>query len=442
MDQKGNGDQKRFHYGWVVFGACFLMIFFALGFGSSTKSIYLEAITKDAGIAIDRGPYSLVDTIRCACSAIGSVFFGFLVHRFGARKLIGAGFFSLIASFTIQSFATEYWHFYLSAVFLGIGFTFTSTTAVAQIVEKWFTNSKGTAMGFILSANALGGLAAEQIVSRIVYGFSDQVAADHAHWRLAMRITVLIFAVAGALIVLLVSNDPKEKGIRPLGENAVSKKNRRFQWEGYELKKIFRSPSFYIFAVCTLLVGFCLNTMFGISRTHLKDVGIDEDLVKIILSVFWVLLLFAKIGVGYLYDRFGLKVSYGICSVASLLASLCMIFVSPERIPLAWGYAFIAAAAIPMETIIVPLVVSDLFGSRSYSRVLGYYMAFNYIGFGTGGPVANFIFDHTQSYSLFYTITAFMMAFVTVASLITITLAHRKRERFLAQRKAAPAENA
>ena len=99
MDQKiegsgsdANRNKPKFHYGWVVFAVCFLMVFFALGFGSSTKSIYLEAITKDADIDIDRGFYSLTDTIRCLCSAIVNLFFARVAAVYTSSFVISGDF--------------------------------------------------------------------------------------------------------------------------------------------------------------------------------------------------------------------------------------------------------------------------------------------------------------------------------------------------------------
>ncbi len=54
--------KKGFYYGWVVFALCFLMIFFVLGFGSSTKSTYLKAICDDMGF--ERSIFSLNNTVQ------------------------------------------------------------------------------------------------------------------------------------------------------------------------------------------------------------------------------------------------------------------------------------------------------------------------------------------------------------------------------------------
>lgn len=45
-----NEQKKKFDPKWLTIGACFLMVFVCLGFCSSSKSIYLAAITEALGI--------------------------------------------------------------------------------------------------------------------------------------------------------------------------------------------------------------------------------------------------------------------------------------------------------------------------------------------------------------------------------------------------------
>ena len=109
----------KFSYHWIIFAIGFLMVFISLGFNSSIKSNYLKAITDQ--LDLKRSLFSLGDTLRFAVTAILNIFFGSLVMRFGARKLVGAGFLSLMAYCLISAFGTTYWHFYVATIFLGSG---------------------------------------------------------------------------------------------------------------------------------------------------------------------------------------------------------------------------------------------------------------------------------------------------------------------------------
>ena len=101
--------KERPGYKWVIVASCFMMVMITLGFCSSTKPLYLSAIT--GALGIERSLFSINDSCRYVTTAIVNLFFGALISKFGARKLIGAGFASLAASMLIYSLAENVFAF-------------------------------------------------------------------------------------------------------------------------------------------------------------------------------------------------------------------------------------------------------------------------------------------------------------------------------------------
>ena len=128
-------EKKKSNYKWVVVAACFLMIFTCLGFGSSTKPLMLKPITESLGI--ERSLFSINDSFRYITTSIVNIFFGALIAKFGARKLIGFGFLALTGSALCYALATHVLVLYLGGMLLGMGFSFTTTTMVGFVVNKW-----------------------------------------------------------------------------------------------------------------------------------------------------------------------------------------------------------------------------------------------------------------------------------------------------------------
>ena len=98
-------------YRWVIVAASFLMVFVCLGFCSSSKSLYLAAITEALGIK--RSLFSINDSCRYIATAVVNLFFGELCARFGRKRLIAAGFACLIASMLLYAYAPNIYLFYL-----------------------------------------------------------------------------------------------------------------------------------------------------------------------------------------------------------------------------------------------------------------------------------------------------------------------------------------
>ena len=54
--------------------------------------------------------------------------------------------------------------------------------------------------------------------------------------------------------------------------------------------------------------------------------------------------------------------------------------------------------ATPMETVMIPLLTNDLFGSASYLKALGIFISANSLGLCLGTPLADIYFDMFGTY--------------------------------------------
>jgi len=416
----------RFSYHWVIFIIGFLMVFTGLGFGSSTRQAYKSAITDDVASGLDNiFLYGFSDSFRYVATAVLNLFFGTLVHRFGARKLIGMGFFCLSASCVICSFATAYWHLYVGATLLGMGFAWTTTTIVGHVVEKWFSNGKGTIMGIILAANGLGGAISETIINPMVN------EAGNLGWRFAYRLTAIIFVTIGLLAVIFLRNTPADKGLVPLGQDMVAKKKRGSDWRGFEMNEILSKPYFYVCGACIFLTGMILQSMNGLSKVQIFSViGKTDETVAWVTFVFVVhslVLMVSKILAGFSFDKFGIRFTFGYCATFAVIALLSLAFITPEHSFLAWGYSVCSSIALPLETIMIPLLVSEIFGKKCHAKVMGYYLGLNVFGYACGGPIADYFKQNVGTY--YGVLIAFSVIMVITAVVIQFTFITAKKDR-------------
>ena len=417
---------KRFHYAWVIFAICFLSVFTSLGFCSSPKSLFLAAITEDLGIP--RSLFSIGNSCRFITTAVINLFFGKLVAKFGPRKLIAAGFTCLTLSNLIGAVSNGIFGFYISNVFLGLGLAWSTTSLVGIVVEKWFTSSKGTVMGFILAANGLGGAISSQVLSRIIYAKADG-------WRTAYVVAAVIMVVVGLIIVLLMRNKPEDANTHALGDGTVSKKKQRGrEWIGIDAQDAFHKPYFYVCAVCVFLTGMILQSAAGISSAHMKDQGISTEAIANAMSIGSLVLMASKMSTGACFDRFGLRVTMIFCDVCAIVAIAMLAFV--DNGVTATIYKIIVAFGLPLETIMLPLIAKECFGQKSYAFLMGLMVSFNTLGYSVGSPLMNLIFDITGTYSGGLIFMAGFLFVVAVVMQFVITAAHKERARVEAARNA------
>ncbi len=405
-------------YRWWIVAASFIMVFTCLGFCSTTKGLYLAAITE--ALHLERGLFSLNDSIRYLTTAALNLFFGALVARFGPRKLAAAGFASLIASVLVYSVAESIYVFYIGGALLGMGLAWTTTTMVAYMVNAWCSEHKGTIMGAVLAANGLGGALAAQILSGIIYGSEDGFG-----YRNAYRLTAIILLTVG-LFVFLVYRD-KPGGSLPPVKN--EKKVRGESWGGLSFEEAVRRPYFYMAALCVFLTGMALQSINGISAAHFRDVGFDAAFIATVVSIHSIALAAFKFLTGISYDRFGLSKTMLICNAAALAMGLLLAFAhtGPSGKAMALGFGLLSPIALPLETIMLPLIAGDLFGRKAYAKMLGIFVSVNTFGYAVGAPLANLCYDRSGSYKGIILIMTGVLAMVAVVFQCVIRLSCRIR---------------
>ena len=414
-----NAKKKRINYSWVIIVISALMVCVVLGFCSSARKFYLTPIT-DA-LHIEKSLYSINDSCRFVATAVVNLFFGFLIGKFGAKKLISAGFVCLISSCLIYSFATNIFVFYIGGALLGIGLSWTTTTMVGYVVNKWCSSNRGTIMGLILATNGIGGWMAAKLLTPIihsgVFGYQN-----------AYRLVALILLGVFVLVIIFFKNSPK--GAEGETANAPKKKGRGQSWVGIEYSDAVKKAYLYSALVCIFLTGMILQSITGIDVSHMEAVGLEEKFFSNVAGIGLFILSFSKFFTGFLYDRFGLRTTTNICMIAAVISifSLANVSVSLTGKFLAWEYAVLSSIALPLETIMLPIYASDLFGEKSFNKILGLFVSVNTAGYALGAPVSNLCFDITGSYNVALYVCCGLMLAVMITMNGVISASNKQRK--------------
>lgn len=411
-----NKDKKRTAlHRWLVVGAMFVMVFTGLGFCSSNKGLFLSAITQ--ALDMKRSLFSLNDSCRYITTAVVNLFFGSLIAKFGPRKLIAAGFLALCVSSLLYATVSHIALFCLGGCFLGMGLSWTSTTMVGYVVNRWCKEHKGTVMGFVLAANGLGGALAAQILTPIIYG-------DPFGFRKAYFLVAAIVLTVGAVIVLLFRDAPGE----PEGGQAT-KNSAKATWAGISFAQAVRRPYFYTAALCVFFAGASLQSVNGVAAAHMADRGLSASYIGTVTGIGSLALAGAKFLTGVIHDRIGLRKTMLLCQLAAVAAFAALLAVGPADfgLVLALVYAVMASCALPLETIMLPLIAGDLFGEHSFARIMGVFVSVNTAGYALGAPIANLVFDLTGSYALMLIGVAVIMLVSMPLFQWTLTAAEKDR---------------
>lgn len=412
-------NSTKFHYGWVILTLCFLSVFTAFGFGSSPNGLYLAAVTENMGFS--RSLFSIADSCRYIATTVVNLFFGKLIAKYGARKLLTAGFICLTAYCLINASARQLWHFYVGGTLLGIGISWTTISLVSVVIEDWVDGNKGTITGLILASNGLGGALATQVVSKFLYSRPDG-------WRTSYLVCGLIMAAIGLLGFLFLRNKPSDKDCLPLHVGHGEQKARtNSDWLGVDAHVALRRPYFYLCIFCVFLIAVAINCVGSSSTAHLLDRGIDKTAVVNSVSIGSLVVVLSKTATGVVFDRLGLRLTSLFCQLCTVASIVLLLFVSNGSA--AMVYQVVWAIGLPLNTVVLPLIAKECFGLKSYAFLMGLMVSVNSLGSVISPPIMNFIFDTTGTYHSGLIFTLCLMVASTVIMQFVISAAHRERRK-------------
>ena len=419
--------KRKFDYKWVILASCFLMEFICLGFCSSNAGLYTGAVTKN--LDIPRSLYSIGSSIRYVVQVVVAMFFGALIQKFGPKKMVALGLGSLTASVLIRSVATNIVHIYIGFALWGLGIVFSGGTMASTIVRRWFHQDIGKYTGIVMSANGIGGAIAAQIISPIINNGQDD------GYRKAYLLSGILTLVVSIIVLLCLRNNPADGPAST--EVGKKKKARGTIWTGIEFSEVKKKFYFYLTFLFIFLTGISMQSVGTISVVYMEDLGFNARFVATTATVSSLVLTFAKIFMGFTYDKKGLRftlVFSQLCVIIGFLlkATLNMSGIGTLGMVCAMTATILGTIALPLETVMIPLISNDLFGTASYDKVLGIFYSANSLGLCLGSPLCDLYRDLAGgSYASCYWFFIGLMAVVLVGFQFIIRAAHKDKRKIL-----------
>ena len=415
--------KKKFEYKWIILITCFLMEFICLGFCSSNPGLYTGAVTE--ALDIKRSLYSVGTSIRYVVQVITALFFGSLIHRFGIKKMVFLGLTSLVGSVFIRSVADNLIHIYISSALWGLGIVFSGGTMASTVVRRWFHKDIGKYTGIVMSANGIGGAVAAQIISPIINN------GEVFGYRKAYLLSGFV-ALAISNFVLILLREHSAEG--PVINTTTKKKARGASWVGMEFADAKRKPYFYLIFAMIFLTGISLQSIGTISIVYMEDTGLNAGFIATTATVSSLFLTFSKILTGFSYDKKGLRFTLLLCHSCALLGFFLKANMTNSTIGMVFAMTstILTTVAMPLETVMIPLISNDLFGTASYDKVLGIYMSANSLGLCLGSPLCDIYRDLTGgSYASCYWFFMVLMLAVAICFQLIIRAAYKDKEKIL-----------
>lgn len=401
---------KDSNYRWVIFVVSFLIFFALIGVASAPFSLYIVPVTQYFGFS--RGDFTLIFTIKTVVGVIIQLSFGPIIKQLGLRWVVVLGSVVMPIGFFIFSGATSLWMFYLGGFFVGLGFSLASITPVTLLIDQWFDKGEGLILGVISAGSGFGGA----LFSRII-----GVQIVERGFQSAFHFTALFLVVTVIPVILFIRSKPEGK--KDKGETLPGTEvhiNTELSNRPLDLGEIFKQGHFWLALAAILLIGMTMLPVIFSTPPYLIEKGFDGVFAASVAGMIFLVMAFAKIMIGFMYDRLGIRTSFFI-GIGSFVTSAFILVLATQQW-MVWIFALFGGIGASTLAVLTPLYARKILGQQNYRQYLGVFIAVLSAGIGIGTPLINYVYDLSGSYTL-------MIAINGIVALIALFIVHLTLER-------------
>jgi OFA family oxalate/formate antiporter-like MFS transporter len=378
---------KKIFYGWWIVLACSLIGLYVAGTVNYGFTAFFEPIRKEFGWSYTQ--ISLAASLRGLEMGIFAPLVGFLVDRFGARKLMLWGTTTVGFGLILLSLTQSLEMFYGSFLLIAFGASGCAGVVTMTAVANWFRRKIGLALGVMGSGVGAGGLMVLLIVGLI----------DLVQWRATLIILGVGMWALGIPLSLIVRHRPEHYGYLPDGEVSIPQvEGLEIRDKGVEitLRQAVKMRSFLYLNVTEFIRFLALMAVFTHVMPYLASVGMPRPTAGLVAGALPLISIIGRFGMGWLGDVFDKR---HMMAVATAFISLGLLAFSSMHVgwaivpfllflPLGHGGSMVARGSI----------LREYFGRDSFGKMIGLIMGSASAGGIIGPTLAGWVFDNMGSY--------------------------------------------
>jgi sugar phosphate permease len=374
-------------YGWWIVLACFLIAFYVGGGVFYGFTAFFEPIAKEFGWSYTQ--VSIAFSLRGLEMGILAPFIGFLVDRFGSRKLAFFGVLVIGFGLILLSLTNSLVIFYVAFVLLAVGTSGCASTVLMTAVAHWFRRNVGKAMGLVACGFGAGGILIPLIVRLI----------DLYEWRTTLIILGLGMWAVGIPLSFVIRHRPESYGYLPdgdiPGEPSSSHGGRDIEKE-MNFKEALKSGNLWKIGVAEAIRATITMAVVTHVMPYLSSIGMSRASAAFVATSIPLLSIIGRFGFGWLSDIFDKRYVFAVAYCLFGMGTLAFSFL--QLMWLIFPFLFLFSPALGGTVSVRGAIVTDYFGRSSFGKLLGIIMGMVAMGGVIGPSAAGWTFDTLGAY--------------------------------------------
>ena len=402
-----NQKHPRVFYGWWVVAAAAVGLFWGVPITVYSFAVFLKPLIQD--FHVGRAAVSLAFTLKLIVGALSTPLVGWLIGRYGARKVILVATAMLgVILLSNKPLSGTLRHFYFFYALLGLLIHGTGPIPYGHVVSHWFDRNRGLALGMMMIGIGSGAM--------IMPCFAQGLIASYGCHTAYAILGSLVLLIPIPVVATILREKPQDLGLWPDGTSpGLGVASRGAGFLGLSRYDAWRSRTFWLMVCAFSLVSVSVQGCLVHLTAMLTDRGTTVQAATLGASITGVAVLIGRIGTGYLLDQFsGPHVAALFFGCAAVGIGLLMV---GSALSIAYLGAFLVGLGLGAEVDMIAYLVSRYFGLRWFAEI--YSLVFGAFALaGAFGPLLMGAgFDFTGSYRL--PLVAFFAATLVAAVLMT-----------------------
>ncbi|MBP1730213.1 MAG: transporter [Deltaproteobacteria bacterium] len=395
---------SRVYYGWWVVGACFGIMLYVSGVIFFGFTSFFDPLIREFGWSYAQ--VSFAASLTGLEMGVFAPLVGFLVDRFGSRRLLLFGFTAMGFGLILLSHTQSLAMFYGCFLIIAFGAGGCASVVTVSAVASWFDKNLGKALGIAISGFGASGLLIPLVVHLI----------DTLGWRGAFFTLGIGMWVVGIPLSLVVKTHPRQiaMGLLESSGEGIGLEVSSSIPAPRRMREILRSRVFTHLNATEAIRMIVVTGAVVHVMPYLESIGMTRSRAAVVAAAMPLCSIAGRFGFGWLADVYEKKMV--LASALSLMGAGVLTFSFADK---DWAlYLFLALfpPGFGGSVVLRGAIVREYFGLHSFGKLLGITMGCASVG-GLIGPIlTGWTYDHLGTYR--YTWFAFFFLVVIAVGLV------------------------
>ncbi len=398
----------KFFYGWVVVAVTAVTLFVSAGLRSA-PGVFILPLEQDMGWS--RSAISFAVSIGLITLGIAGPLSGWLMDRFGPKRVALVGLMLVVAAMVSSYGITELWQLNLLwGMISGLGTGMVGGVLGPAVANRWFVARRGLVIGIFGASLSAGQLVFVPALMAVVLTVG---------WRWSSVALGLMALVANIPVLIFLRDDPADMGLAPYGATTGQGATRPTV-DPNVMQRAVKAPEFWLLAATFFVCGATSNGLIGTHLIpHAADHGIPQATAAGMLALMGAMNFVGTIASGWLTDKYDprklLCIYYGFRGLSLFLLPYVSGVFGLSVFAIMFGLDYIAT--VPPTT----ALVADTFGRRNVGTVYGWVFCSHQVGAALAAWLGGVTRDMFGDYLLAFLVAG---AIAMIAALLSLQIRH------------------